>query len=193
MSQEEKKEVWKAIEGYVGFYEVSNTGKVRSLRRNVKGNGVFTYKEPKLLRQSISRGYKYVSLCSRRRIKCCSIHRLVLNTFGPVRPSHVYEVGHLNGIRHDNRIENLAWVTKKQNSQHRRLHGTWMSGESNGRHLITEKNVLRMRDLHSKGVQVRYLINIFGVSRGLVEAIVYGRNWKHLLKAKPESSTGAME
>lgn len=106
---------------------------------------------------------------------------MVLTAFGPVRPSGHHEVGHLNGIRNDNRIENLAWVTKKQNSQHRRLHGTWMAGEQNGRAVMTEKNVKRLRKLHSQGVAPRYLMNIFGVSRGVVESIIYGKNWKHLL------------
>lgn len=52
----------------------------------------------------------------------CKVHRLVIEAFGPPAPSPTHQVDHINGIKSDNRIANLRWVTPRQNCQNKKCH-----------------------------------------------------------------------
>ena len=97
-------EIWKDIPGYVGLYQVSNTGRVKSFK-NQYGHGVRILKGEKT--QS---GYIQVSL-NKKRYK---IHRLVAMSFIP-NPDGLPQINHKNEIKTDNRAENLEWCTAKYN------------------------------------------------------------------------------
>ena len=60
-------------------------------------------------------GYMQVNLCKNGKQKTFSVHRLLALHFIP-NPENKTEVDHINGIRHDNRLENLRWLTRKENS-----------------------------------------------------------------------------
>ena len=97
-------EVWKPIVNYEGLYEVSNTGKVRSLKYRNK-------KEIKELKQWFDkRGYCKVELSC----KAYSVHRLVAEAFIE-NPYNKETVNHINEIKSDNRVCNLEWMTNKEN------------------------------------------------------------------------------
>jgi len=96
-------EVWKEIEGYEGLYEVSSEGRVRSI---IKGN-YLTFK-------SLNK-YQRVGLCVHSLQKWFLVHRLVAQAFIP-NPDNKPEVDHINCDRSDNRVENLRWVTSKENN-----------------------------------------------------------------------------
>ena len=101
-------EVWKTIPGYEGRYEVSNWGRVLSKRTNL-------FIKPNLM----DHGYVCVHLYSggkhTRTVK--TIHQLVAQAF-IANPFNCGEVNHKNFLRRDNRVENLEWVTRKQNVAH---------------------------------------------------------------------------
>lgn len=110
------KEEWKTVvvDGEVfENYEVSNMGKIRSL--NYRHTG-----EVKELRLRVDKdGYLRVTLSKSGKQKRCGIHRLVAYAFIPNdNPTEKTEVNHLNEIKTDNRVENLEWVTCKQNNNH---------------------------------------------------------------------------
>lgn len=109
------KEIWKAIPGYEGQYEVSDLGRVKSYRR---------YKEGRILRPGrMPQGHLSVAL-GRRNSQC--VHKLVLLAFvGPAPLNH--ECLHANGIPSDNRLENLRWGTRTENILDAVKHGTWMT------------------------------------------------------------------
>lgn len=108
-----KKEIWKSINGFQKKYSISNTGKVMSI--NVKNKKSYLNK---------ATGYIVQSLIDNGKIKTCTVHRLMAKAFIP-NPQNKPEVNHINGIKTDNRVENLEWVTRKENVLH-----SWKIGTS---------------------------------------------------------------
>ena len=99
-------EIWKPIPEYSGYkYEVSNLGNVRNLKGHIL--------KPFLIHQ----GYLVVALCSEGKKRNVRVNRLVAEHFVP-NPQNKTEVNHINGIKTDNRAENLEWATKSENMIH---------------------------------------------------------------------------
>lgn len=102
------KQYWKDIEGYEGLYQVSNTGKVRSL--NYRRTG-----ETKVLKPSTSKlGYKSVNLCKDGKNKGYLVHRLVALAFIP-NPNNYPVVNHKDENPSNNTVWNLEWCTQEYN------------------------------------------------------------------------------
>lgn len=111
-------EVWKSVLGYEGLYEVSNFGNVITKQRYVNGpRGLAKRKEHILKSFKSNSGYLRVSLYKNGLEKHFSIHRLVAIAFIP-NPENKLEINHINGVKDDNRICNLEWVTKSENEKH---------------------------------------------------------------------------
>lgn len=104
------KELWKPIEGTNGKYEVSNTGKVRSL--NYGNLGII-----KELKPWDNGGYKRVNMQIDRKKTNKLIHRLVAEAFIP-NPENKAEVNHIDGNKHNNCACNLEWTTHDENIDH---------------------------------------------------------------------------
>ena len=97
---------------FTNLYQVSNIGRVRSL--NYRRWGVM-----KVLKPHDNGGYLDVMLCKNGEHKRFLIHRLVSTMFIPNDdPVHKTQVNHINENRQDNRVENLEWVTPKENVNH---------------------------------------------------------------------------
>lgn len=108
-------ELWRSIPGQNPRYEVSDLGKVRSL----KPSGI------KILKQCLDgdRPYLIVGLSNKSIVKQLKVHRLVLFAFVGL-PEIGQEGRHLNGNSTDNRLENLCWGTHSENMLDKVRHGT---------------------------------------------------------------------
>ena len=106
------KEIWKDIEGYEGIYQVSSEGRVRSLNR-VEDRG--RHIKGKILKPCINHyGYCIVGLFKNGTQKKNMVHRLVAEAFIP-NPDNKPYCDHINTCKIDNRVENIRWVTHKEN------------------------------------------------------------------------------
>lgn len=99
---------WKDIKGYEGIYQVSDDGHVKR---------IYKTKKPKILKNRPSANYYTVSLSHKCNKKTYAVHRLVAEAF-LVKPEGATEVNHLDGNKLNNNVENLEWVTQKQNRDH---------------------------------------------------------------------------
>ncbi|MEO2507264.1 NUMOD4 domain-containing protein [Clostridium paraputrificum] len=99
--------IWKDIEGFEGYYKVSNQGDVYSCRRNIK------------LKQRIdSKGYKRVCLHLNGLVKDCQVHRLVAIAFID-NPNNYPIINHKDKNPLNNICNNLEWCTYKYNNNYK--------------------------------------------------------------------------
>ena len=174
------KEIWKSIEGYEGCYEVSNLGRAKSLERKVKHSNGNTQKlkERILKPRSDKDGYLYVNLCKKGKVKSRRVHRLVAHAFIP-NPENKPCVNHKNGVKYDNRVENLEWMTNKENSIHASKNDLMPKGYRNGNSKLTDAKVRKIKHGH-KGLLQREVAVIYEVSQELISRIRLGKTWKHI-------------
>ncbi len=120
---EECPEVWRAVPGFEGYYEVSTLGRVRGVARTVERKGMSpAHYRTRLLSLATHRGYRTVGLMRGGVHSTHRVHRLVLEAF--VGPGDGFQACHKNGDRADNRIENLYWGTNSDNQYDSVRHGT---------------------------------------------------------------------
>ena len=103
-------ERWRPVPGYEGFYEASNMGRIKSLRRKHTFDRILAAKP-------LRTGYHGVALSKRGIHKYVSVHRVVAITFKK-NPFNLPEVNHKDRNRSNNELKNLEWVTGLQNINH---------------------------------------------------------------------------
>jgi len=119
---ENQQEVWKDIPEYEGYYQVSNMGRIKSLKREVVMNNhgtlVNVINPERILKGGLDKnGYSIYTLCANKKRKTIKGHRVVAIAFIE-NPLNLPDVNHKYGIKSDNRVTQLEWMTKSDNVQH---------------------------------------------------------------------------
>lgn len=171
-------EIWVAVPGYCGLYEVSSLGRLRRLER-ITHHPI--YGEMKITQRlaatrASANGYVYAGLVADGVQKRYRLHKLVLSAF-IAQPFHGAEVRHLNGDKADNRLENLAWGTARENAGDREDHGKTRRGETHGVAKLTNEQALCIFQSKEDALSIS---KRFGVSRSLIYKIRNKRCWKRL-------------
>jgi hypothetical protein len=169
-------EIWKPVPDHTG-YEVSDFGRVRSWRP--ASPTVPAPTTPRILKSCPnSKGYLVNVFCSGGgKKKTRTLHRLVLEVFRGACPRG-HEGSHLNGVKADCRLENLAWETHGANMDRCYEHGTAPVGERNPRARLTSAQVKEARAMRSQGKTYNVISKFTGLSIGGTAQAVSGRNWK---------------
>ncbi|MGI3168444.1 NUMOD4 domain-containing protein [Pseudooceanicola sp. C21-150M6] len=173
-------EAWKGIDGWPA-YEVSSTGRVRSLDRTVvTSHGVRKKLKGRVLRQNKNgSGYFQVVLSSVEKSHNAFVHRLVALTFLG-QPKEGTEVCHIDGDKHNNRLENLRYGDRAANMADCKRHGTTALGERNPSAKITVSDVLYIRNNFDGTAQSRSeLAEKFSISSAQLSGILIGKFWPH--------------
>lgn len=119
-------EIWKQVIGYESLYEVSNLGRLKSVKRKVSynrwnKNGTKIIKEkilnPTIRKSNGSLAYYHTRLSFDGQNRDIDIHRLAAIAFLP-NPNNLPEVNHKDGNKLNNSVSNLEWTTRKGNAVH---------------------------------------------------------------------------
>jgi hypothetical protein len=173
--------IWYDIPGYEGLYKICKEGSIYSLGRTSKWKNV--PRRPMLLQGTLkSSGYPAVKLFNAKgEKKTFLIHRLLALLFIP-NPENKPFINHKNGIRNDNRIENLEWCTHQENMLHagKVLHSLGCPGERNPYSKLSNEDVLKIKEMLSIGIPQVAIARMYNVGQSTISAIKIGQNWKFL-------------
>ena len=157
-------EIWKPVKGFEAKYQVSSQGNVRSFKKikndfinikNIERNG-------------------YYRVCMGR--KFYSIHRIVAETFIPNLGNKPY-INHKNGIKTDNRVENLEWCTRSENAKHAYDNGLMKKGKNH-----IQSKALMIFDLKENYITTLYgntEWKAFGLDQATVNKCIRGERKNH--------------
>lgn len=167
-------EIWTDIKGYEGLYQISNKGNIKS------------FISSKILSPLFANGYLQVRLYKNSKSIRQKIHRLVAAAFIP-NPANKPQVNHKNGIKTDNRVENLEWVTASENTRHAHKNGlcpiTDKHRQASRQNAI--ENAKKRRKLTSNQIEdIKYFRNVLGwgspklskfmgIKKHLIDNVIY--------------------
>jgi len=113
-----KGEQWKDIPGYTGLYQASTAGRIRTMPRFKKNHSKKEFVPMKIKSQRKgNHGYYRVNLWDHGKTRTYTVHKLIALTF--LKPSPKKQINHIDGNRLNNKVENLEWVTDRENQIHR--------------------------------------------------------------------------
>lgn len=170
-------EEWREVPGWEGFYAVSSLGRVKRLAGSPK-----CAKDRVLVPVLVRKGYQTVVL-TRPNSKPVrkTLHFLVALAFLGERPTDKHEVNHLNGVKTDNRVENLKWVTRSENIKHAFDTGLkpTLCGSNSPSAKLSETQVKEIIALYASGKKICELVKMFPVGAYAIRQIVFGRSHTH--------------
>jgi hypothetical protein len=159
------------------FYEVSDTGIVLN-------------EHGKALKQSKDKdGYPQVVLVRKPQRYTRRVHSLVAGAFLGDKPTELHQINHKNGKRDDNRVENLEWVTSRENTLHGWASGRKVSetqrasarksfgGSNNPKAKLTVHEVEKIRTWRKEGRTLKEIANYYHISVAQVSAIARNKFW----------------
>ena len=177
-------ENWKDIQGYEGFYQVSNLGRIKSLERDVYNyrGTLINHIEEKILVQSLDRyGYQCVNLYKNGECKKMRVLRLVAEAFIP-NPENKPMVNHKNEVKNNNVVENLEWCDAQYNINY---------GTRTARMVKNRRNYKFGNAPHAKPVFCEELNKTFDCAKRAEEELgIWGTSIIKVCKGKAKTAGG---
>jgi NUMOD4 motif len=172
-------ECWLPVPGYEGLYEVSDLGRVWSVRRwcDASQPGLRRQCGGKFLSQGLRNGYPSVVLFQDGQRKPWNVHVLVAAAFiGPCPPGQ--EVRHGPAGKLDPSLPNICYGTRSQNHLDKRRDGTSRCGEENNKAVLTRQDVIDIRSRSTESTAV--LARAYGVNWSTVDRVRKRQTWQHV-------------
>lgn len=171
-------ELWKPVDGYEGLYEVSSLGAVRSCAKTIATRRGDRTLCQRILSPAKHNGYFRVQLTDDRgKHKHVFLHRLVAEAF--ISAAEGKFINHKDGVKTNNRVENLEWVTAAENNRHAfttGLNDVFSLARKNAK--LSVDDISDLRVLRSFGVSFSELGRQFGVTHRAVMYAIYGQTWR---------------
>jgi hypothetical protein len=170
------KEIWINIKGYENKYQISNYGRIKSLKNLHR-----TYREKILKNLENPQGYYFVILYFGKIQKTKLVSRLVAQAFIP-NPENKPQVNHIDGNKKNNYISNLEWVTAFENRNHAYKIGLINnSGEKNGNSKFNNKEILLIRETYkNNNYTYKKIAEIFNISNSHAWNIINKKMWIYI-------------
>ena len=172
----QKRTRWKSVIGYDGTYQVSDTGLVRRVRKH--GD----LKTTRLLKPyKNQRGYTKVELFKLGKGQEFFVHCLVMHAFVGQIPSGL-QINHKDGVKFNNNLNNLEYVTPKQNMRHSFdvLGRKGVCGERCFSAKLDNQKVVEIKISLSEDTKISELARKYDVSKTAIRSIKNGITWKHI-------------
>lgn len=176
------KEEWRDVEGFEGFYKISNMGRLKSM-----GGWCGTAKRKESIRSTgfTRDGYEKVRLLYHGKDRTCRIHRLVAETFIP-KLDGKETVNHIDGNKKNNCVSNLEWTDRKEQMYHAYSLGLKTSrvGSNNSNSKLSDDDVREIRKAYirqSKEFGTVALAKKYGVTNSVIGLVV---NYKTYVNVK---------
>lgn len=185
MKEKEEIEEWRDVPGYVGKYQISSLGRVKSLSRRMRANTGYYISRERIFKKYNNRGYEEIKLYSGDdTFKNVQVHRLVAQSFIS-NPNNYPQINHIDGNPRNSRVENLEWCTNSMNTKH--AYDTGLKdpknykGSGNPCSKITEQTVLDIREDRNSGkYSLDQLSEKYNLRKNHISLITNRRIWKHI-------------
>ena len=168
-----EKEIWKDIPGYIGVYQVSNLGRVRSLDRFVERGNKGFFKEGQIQKlQNNGNGYLYKQLKYKGKHRNFYIHRLVLMVFVGERPDGMV-ICHKDGDITNNKLSNLRYDTPSENNIDQFRQGS-------RKNVLKIEEVLKIRKMYKEGYRPLDISKKLNINIHSVRSVAHGKSYSWL-------------
>lgn len=170
-------EIWKDVVGYEGLYSVSNLGKIK---RDKSGTGICKAGRILKLRQS-AMGYFMTCLYKNGTPKHFTNHSIIAQAFIGIRPKG-FTINHKDGIKTNNHVDNLEYLTQKENVIHSHRNNLChpRNGENHHSKKFKNNDIIDIRKKYINGFSYTKIASEYNVCIESIRNIILKKTWKHV-------------